>query len=276
MGNFNKTFALILTLTIAISFLTLLMAKPANAQSVAKPSVPEFTVQYVNHSYDLAPTSTIDPYTGKTIITSQGGHFDNFSTEVKIKNQAFISTIDSNGNHTTLYYNLRFKGHYENETNWVYYPVIPTDYGSASHPVDPFQTGARGSKYLDASKSDYSFFTLPEWRVGNVPQGGQIDVQVQTLIGHDSKHELGYEFKKYYFEGEYTDWSNTQTVTIDNNAALTITSTPTPTSTPNPTPTPTIPEFPTWTIPLLLTAILTIAGLLFYHKKQKQGRIGYA
>ncbi len=261
MGNIDKTLAFFLTLIIALSCV-ILIVQPVNAQSIPKPSVPEFTVQYVNHPYDLAPTTTVDPYTGKTIVTSQGGHFDNFSIEVKIKNQAFISTIDSSGNHTSLYYNLRFKGHFENETNWKYYPVIPTDFGSASHPVNPFQTGARGSQYLDASKSDYSIFTLPNWLVSNVPQGGQIDVQVQTLIGHDNKHDWGLgqfgEWITYYFEGEYTDWSSTQIVTIDKNTALT------PTSTPSPSPT--VPEFSLLLIVPLLLSLFAVALLVRQRK----------
>ena len=114
---------------------------------------------------------------------------------------------------------------------------------------------------------------MPKWRVGNVPQGGQIDVQVQALMGHDNKYDLEVEFMggeliKYYFEGKYTDWSNTQTVTIDKNTALTITSTPTPTASPNPTPTPAVPELPSWTIPLLLTIMVGIAGLSVYHKRR--------
>jgi nitrous oxidase accessory protein len=54
------------------------------------------------------------------------------------------------------------------------------------------------------------------------------------------------------------------------------TSTPTITPTPilnpttNPTPTPTVPEFPSLTIPLLLCIMLMVAGLLVYHKKNKQ------
>ena len=56
-------------------------------------------------------------------------------------------------------------------------------------------------------------------------------------------------------------------------------SSPTPTMTPTPIPTnstlqpiatPTVPEFPSWTIPLLLTIIVALAGLLVYHKKPKQ------
>ena len=41
-----------------------------------------------------------------------------------------------------------------------------------------------------------------------------------------------------------------------------------PPSSPNPTPTPTVPEFISLTIPLLLTTIVAIAGLLVYHKKR--------
>jgi parallel beta-helix repeat protein len=48
---------------------------------------------------------------------------------------------------------------------------------------------------------------------------------------------------------------------------------PTPTLTQNPTPTPTVPEFPSWTIPLLLTLMLASAGLLVYHKKHKHSSV---
>lgn len=40
-----------------------------------------------------------------------------------------------------------------------------------------------------------------------------------------------------------------------------------PSSTINPSPS--IPDFPSWTIPLLLTVIVALAGLLVYHKKRK-------
>jgi hypothetical protein len=261
MAKMRKYLSILLSVILAASFL--LIATPTTAQSISKPSAPEFVVQYVNHAYDLPPKSTIDPYTGETIVTSQGGNFDNFSIEVKIRNQAFTSTIDSSGNHTSLYYNLRFKGHYENETKWIYYPVVPTDYGSASHPVDPFQTGARGSQYLDASHSQYSIFTLPKWQTSNIPEGGQLDVQVQALIGHDNKYDLGVVFMggeliKYYFEGEYTDWSDTQIVTIDKNSAIT----PTDISTPSPS----VPEFSIfWILSLLVVIPLTI----FVTKKKR-------
>jgi parallel beta-helix repeat protein len=42
-----------------------------------------------------------------------------------------------------------------------------------------------------------------------------------------------------------------------------------PSPSPNPTPTPTVPEFPLWTISLMLGLIVATAGLLVYQKKHK-------
>lgn len=204
MSQISKSSTLILIFILAAS--SLIMVETACAQ-ITKPSVPEFTVEYVNHPFDISPTSTIDPYTGKTVITQEGGTFDNMSVEFKIKNQPFTSYLDASGNWTSLYYNIRFKGHYESE--WKYYPVNPTDYGSAAHPTDPVQTGARGSGYINASPSDYTVISLPNWRL-TVPAGGQVDSQVQALIGHDNKRDFGEgQFGRiitYYFEGESSDW----------------------------------------------------------------------
>jgi hypothetical protein len=44
---------------------------------------------------------------------------------------------------------------------------------------------------------------------------------------------------------------------------------PIPSQTQLPTPFPSVPEFPSWTIPLLLSMLAT-AGLLVYHKKHKK------
>jgi hypothetical protein len=40
---------------------SLLMVESAFGQSITKPSIPEFTAEYVDYSYDIAPTYTIDP-----------------------------------------------------------------------------------------------------------------------------------------------------------------------------------------------------------------------
>ena len=49
----GKSLALILFLVMVVSSLSLLMVKPANAQTIAKPSLPEFTVQVVEYGYQM-------------------------------------------------------------------------------------------------------------------------------------------------------------------------------------------------------------------------------
>jgi len=61
----------------AISSLSLMMVKPASAELIPTPSVPTFTLSIVSHSYDVAPITTTDQYTGKTVVTHEGYQVDN-------------------------------------------------------------------------------------------------------------------------------------------------------------------------------------------------------
>jgi hypothetical protein len=49
MGSIGKNFVFVLILIMAISSLSLMMTKPANAQT-AKPSVPEFSLKLIDFS----------------------------------------------------------------------------------------------------------------------------------------------------------------------------------------------------------------------------------
>ena len=69
MGRLSKSFALLLVLIMALSSLGLLIIKPACAQSIPQPSVPEFTLKVVQDSFNV-PIS--------------------YSIEVTIKNQPFV------------------------------------------------------------------------------------------------------------------------------------------------------------------------------------------
>jgi hypothetical protein len=62
------------------------MVKPTNAQTTPTPSIPKFSLQYVDGSYDVPTTQTIDPYTGQTII-HQGYHVNLTVFEMVIQNQ---------------------------------------------------------------------------------------------------------------------------------------------------------------------------------------------
>ena len=69
--------------------------------SIPKPSVPEFTLKYVDNSYDVPPktTTSTDPYTNEiTTTTIPGYHVENRTVEAVIKNNVGAS-----------YYNFRIK-----------------------------------------------------------------------------------------------------------------------------------------------------------------------
>jgi hypothetical protein len=252
MGNTNKTFSLLLAAF--LTFSSLMVLESATAQTLPKP---EFSLKYIDNSYNVPPTTSpsIDPYTGDTTTeTIYGYHVDRRTIEITIKN---------NG---ASHYNFRFKGYYGDQ--WNYYPFNPNDANGYSLHNTP-----RESPPFPASASDYTVAYLPS---AYIPQKGLLDVQVQGLFGDFRKvHEgsigammLGYNTTyNYYFEGEAGDWSNAQTVAISETS---YSSSPSQTTTSqNPTPTPTLPEFPSWTIPLLLTITLALAGLLVYHKPKK-------
>ena len=110
MGSISKGFSVLLVVILAVS--SLIMVESASAQSTPKSFVPTFTVQYIVYTSYIAPTTTINPYTGQNETTSYGSQVDNQTMEFTIKNQPFIPYTDSSGNYIGLYYNFRFKGHY--------------------------------------------------------------------------------------------------------------------------------------------------------------------
>ena len=192
MGCISKSLCFLFIVFLTVP--SVLIIQSTNAQATPKPSVPEFSLKVVAHPIDVVPTNL----------------------EITIKNQPFTSYIDASGNYTSLYYNVRFKGHYSEQ--WRYYPEN------------------RNTGYANASISDYTTmsFDLGGSPLGTVPAGGQVDFQVQALIGHDNKISwnvfLHPEFYYYEFAGEISDWSNTQTITMPETSTSV---SPTPTTTPS-------------------------------------------
>ena len=224
----RKNAALLVLLILIVSGV-MMVAAPACA-AVPKPSVPEFTLNVVAHPYDVAPTTTVDPYTGN-VTTQAGYHVENKSIEVTIKNQPFSPYNDGNGNSISLYYNVTVKGHFED--TWDYC----------------FNNPYRG--LLNASDSDYTIISMPIGYHRLVPSGGyplegvdagdQIDFQVQAQIGYYTIEYTGMwapvpggDFY-YVFTGEASGWSNTQTITIGESTPIATPTTPPSQSTPTPT-----------------------------------------
>ena len=172
-----------------------------------KPSVPEFTLRYIDNSYITTPTTTgtTDPYTGQvTTSTAPGKYVENKSVQVIITNPPFTSYKDENGIDINLYYQVFFKGHFEDV--WSSVSQYPGRYN------------------LYNSDSALTVIPVP---VYNISEGGQVDVKVMALTGkfvtvydppvaafpNTSSHEE--------FIGEASEWSAIQTITIPDGASKT-------------------------------------------------------
>lgn len=249
----------------AISSPNLLMVKPATAQATP-PSVPEFTLSVADHSHNVPSTTTssTDPYTGKTTTTTVPGyHVENKTIDAVIKNNLNAS-----------YYNFRWKGHFASE--WSYHPFDPnflSGYNFYNAYSVPFQA------ISNPDNTVVTLFLVPD----TIPAGGQVDVQVQALIGNYDAIPYGHfgavlggPTYDFIFKGTISNWSDTQTITIPE-TSTSVSPTPIsalpnngPTSSPTPNPTTHVPEF-SWlaVIPLLLS-IISVAVILSL-RKQRNG-----
>lgn len=245
MGSIRKSLTLILILLMAISSLGLCIVKPLYAQSYAKPSVPEFTLSYVMHPYDVAPTYTINPYTGDNETAQFGYHVENSSIEISIKNQPLpYYYIDNQP--VTLYYNVSYKGHFG--ADWMYYPISNQNYpaSKSNYTVEEI--------YLDGPNSYAN-------QLGEVSAGSQIDIQVEACLGYYTQTGSMYDdllhgfIYSYNFTGETSGWSPTQTITIP---AI------------NASPTPTVPELSWFVIMPLLLSMLSVAVIARHRKQVKK------
>jgi hypothetical protein len=224
------------------------MNEPAYAQTMPKPFVPQFTLNYNEQSFYVAPTYTTNPYTGQSEMIKPSGTFTSKIIEVAIKNQAFVPQHTADGNYTQLCYYVRSKGYYE---QWI---------------TDSIYEGGNilyynNSLQIPASSSDNTIVTFPldnwDWRIKQ--GGGQIDFQVKAVIANFYKDQYSY-FPNFIQSEviEESDWSSTQTLTIPN-PSDTIPNTSTS------TPLPSVPELPIAAI-LLLLAVIPLASLLILHK----------
>jgi len=202
----NKVLALVCVFVL-LSSLMVLTVKPADAQAVSKPSVPQFTLKFVAHPYDVPPTYTTNPYTGETTITSTGYHEENKTIEVTIKNRPFTPYTDKDGHKIELYYMIENKGRFDD--TWSYWL-------SRDNPP-PIQ-----------SNSEY---TIVSWlaRVNGypVPDNAQVDFRVRAVVGYayDTVRESGslawmYGVSAWYVQSQASsDWSDTQTITITDSSS---------------------------------------------------------
>ena len=103
-----------------------------------------------------------------------------------------------NGSYPSLYYMFRYKDNNTRIGHWDYDPmyyVLPSTYGG----------------YYKASDSEFTIVSLS--LEGHQFPSRQIDIQAAALIGKQYPTSIQ-NGTVYGFEGKYSDWSNTQTITI--------------------------------------------------------------
>jgi hypothetical protein len=264
MDNTGKTLALTLILVMIISYESLLMVKPAYAQTTPVLSIPQFTVSFVNRSYTtpIITTQTTDPFTGQQKTYTSGGQYVNNETiDIKIQNPSYRSATLPNGTTGQLFYSIRTKGHF---ADWT--PVTTDGYSLT-------QVFASNSDYTVTVLTIASDAFLSDGNV-YIQAGGQEDFQVDANIGyqyeiHQGIVPLGRAFASYADSG----WSDIQTITIlsNSNSAIETSASSTPvqnqssTSTLTPRPTP-VPEFSTMAILSLLLSVFCVAVALKHRK----------
>ena len=159
------------------------MVKPACAQSIPTPSVPEFSLKLIPSLYKVTNTN---PYTG----VNNTQQIDNNTIDVVINNQPFAPYSN-----IQLYYNVQVKGHFENNEQWTQVTNFPTQ-----------------------SNSEYTILSVP---ANNYPAGSELDFRVEASIGYfttvpyypPGDTEIPYGTTQV-FNGTESGWSNTQTLTI--------------------------------------------------------------
>jgi len=273
MNCLHKCLTLALIAVTAVSCIGLFTVKPANAQ-IPAPSVPQFAVQYAVYTYYYAPTYSINPYTGQNETISSGGQIDNQTIEFMVANQPFTPYTDSNGNYIGLFYNFRCKGHFG--TQWTYYPFTPTEQGTLQSTyikeIEPSAAFPASNTQNTTISIDLSYLNLQ-----NDAQGGQVDFQVQALIGYigtinipnDNGNSL------FSFTGQSSNWSNTQTLTINYNQNSTVsTALSKQTTSPTPTSTPSVPELSWLVIAPLLLSVFFVA-VIFRHRKLRARKLNF-
>jgi hypothetical protein len=214
MKEINRGFAVFIILIIAVSSLSILMVHSTSAQSIPKPSTPNFTLQIVD-----------------------------YGVQIKIQNQPIIS----NGHDTAnIFYNIRLKSH--DSENWVN-TTIPNPTQGIRGYIGEIGTTGSTTILKDFNSIDvllglsYDFHQI-DFQVEAI--NGYLNTNNGPLIGSDPN-------SRPVIIVNTSGWSNTQTITIPETSTspnptsptslIPTTATPTPTpTTATPTPTPTAPN----------------------------------
>jgi hypothetical protein len=164
----------------------------------------------IDTSYDVPPTTTINPYTGET-ITKEGGHVESRTIEIRIRNEPFtqLEVQAGTANWTVNYlYQIQWKGHFEDQWHTMFLTdeLLGRDSGSET-------VFALGGTYSTAEGLTIQRQGMYAAFLSTIPPNSQIDFQVKAMIGYVHRVLEG-GMAPWIFTGEESEWSNIQTLTI--------------------------------------------------------------
>jgi len=203
----RKYIVLVLVTFLVVSILSVFVVPSVTAQAGFKPSVPQFSVKFIDNSYDVpsSTTTVTDLYTGKeTTITNQGYYVEKYDIEVAIKNQPFTAYTNADGYVCdNLYFDIQVKAHFDE--NW-----------RSSASIYPFYRIEQSG-----SKETVVTFTLQDgdglW--AKPPSGGQLDFRVEAYTGYlrdptQAEFVPGFSIGQVFVRVGSSGWSIIQTVTV--------------------------------------------------------------
>jgi hypothetical protein len=208
--NFEKFFAILVLFLLVLFTVSLVKAET----SAPKPSVPTFTAKLVDNSYDVPESSSVDPYTGQTVITP-AHRVENYTVDITIENQVVASDWSSG-----FCYNVQVKGHFAKD--WI------KMYMMGEGPTQSHSDSTLISYQLSQSSTDHTYtlesldWSISTNSISSLPSNSQLDFQVEAMTEYWTRTQ---EFNSMHFVAEESGWSNTQTVTLPGN----VTASPSPT-----------------------------------------------
>jgi hypothetical protein len=222
-----KKSSLFLLLLLAASTLTLL--QPITADPT--PSVPQYTIKLVKHSFDLPAIYSTDPFTGNQNVQN-GRHWEWRTIDITIKNQPFDGTPEgSYYSYIGIMYLIHFRGVYSGE--WQ--NVSTSTYFSYGGDFYLFPQASQGD-YTTVSimlNGDVDINSITSSRIGvnfpesEIPQGdiritegGSAQFQVQALSGVSSRNPV-IPFSGYVFTGQVSGWSDIKTLNLADSSVTT-------------------------------------------------------
>ena len=190
MRKNSKRLILALTIILALS----IAAVTSNVSALPAPtaSVPEFTVMFMDGSYTIPASTSIDPSTGKTVI-NPAQYVNNKTIQISIKYESKAVAFQE--------YDIRLKNH--NIQEWTNITSIRAD-PQAEYTIFTFAIAGNNAT---GNFTDY---------LDKVSAGDTVDFQVQEELWI-RRTSGGWEFWTWKIDYELwkeSDWSPTQTVTI--------------------------------------------------------------